>query len=184
MHEAYEVCFLPGKLGCVARNSLAEVDAHRFWKRMFAASRLVCVIHKQPAVALSISHAQQESLGASPRIHSRHIFKWCQHLHMKVSDKRRNACRLPVDLRLLSRALQHHLVVWFSVLPFLVLCSTCFLKCSDDACLELLPSLCGTQFVNVADLAAKHANNVYFPLGALGLFVLLSCCGSFRIHRH
>ena len=122
--EADEVWFLLGKGGCVAHHSLAEVNAHPFWEGMVVASRLVCVMHQQPAIVLEVAHAHQKSLGASPRVHLMHVLKRWQHLHSKVSDKRRDARRVPVDLRLLMCALQHPFVVWFPGLQLRVLCST------------------------------------------------------------
>ena len=52
------------------------------------------------------------------------VVKWWHYSHFKVSDKRRDARQVPVDLRLLMRALQHPFVVWFSGLQLRVLCST------------------------------------------------------------
>ena len=55
------------------------------------------------------------------------------------------------------RALQHPFVAWLSGMPFRVLCSTCFLKCLNDACLELLLALIAAEVINVADLAYEEA---------------------------
>ena len=71
-----------------------------------------------------LAHAHLKSLGASPRVHPKHVFKWWHYSHIKVSDKRRDACRVPVDLWLLMCALQHPFVVWFPGLQLRVLCST------------------------------------------------------------
>ena len=48
---------------------------------------------------------------ASPRVLTASCFKWWHYSHFKVIDKRRDARRVPVDLRLLMRALQHPFVV-------------------------------------------------------------------------
>ena len=58
------------------------------------------------------------------------------------------------------RALQHPFVAWSSDVQCLVLCSTCFLKCLNDACLELLLAFVGAQVINVADLAYEEAGAV------------------------
>ena len=83
---------------------------------------------------------------------------------------------MQVDLRLLSHALQHPFVAWFSGLQFHVLCSTCFLKCLNDACFELLLALgavnCGDErrieplslelIVHKISLIGIDTNNHYF----------------------
>ena len=79
-------------------------------------------------MVLEIAHVHLKSLGASPRVHPKHVFKWWQYSHIEVSDKRRDARQVPVDLRLLMRALQHPFVVCFSGLEFHVLRSNCFLN--------------------------------------------------------
>ena len=58
----------------------------------------------------------------------------------KVSNKRRDARQVPVDLRLLIRALQHPFVVWFSGLQLRVLCSTYALQGQHASPRVLTPS--------------------------------------------
>ena len=68
------------------------------------------------------------------------VVKWWHYSHFKVSDKRRDARQVPVDLRLLIRALQHTFVVWFSGLQLRVLCSTYALQGQHASPRVLTPS--------------------------------------------
>jgi hypothetical protein len=61
------------------------------------------------------------------------VVKWWHYSHFKVSNKCRDARQVPVDLRLLIRALQHTFVVWFSGLQLRMLCSTYALQAQHAA---------------------------------------------------
>ena len=127
---------------------------------MFAASRLVCVIHQQPSMVADIAYAHLKSLGAPPPVQLKHFQKWWQFSHFTAIDKRRDARRVPVNVRPLYRALQHHFVEWLSGHHFNVLCSTCACKCFNDACLDLHLALDAAQVTNIADFAEEQAAEV------------------------
>ena len=63
-------------------------------------------------------------------------------------------------MTLLIRALQHPFVVWFVGLAFRVLCSTCCLKCLNDACIGRLHAFVGAEVINVAGLAFEEADTL------------------------